>query len=326
MLNEISIEIIRKCTNNCIHCSSMSNEKCTEILDFSKFKEIVIDAKKLGAGTICFSGGEPFLHKDIVEMIRFVASLKMQSYVYTSGVVFDDNNKRTSISGAVLSSIAPYVTKIIYNIEAATSSTYDRIMGTRGCFPHLLGSIEESISCSIVTEAHFVPMKANIYEIDEVVKLCENMHISKLSFLRLVMHGRAKFNREQIELTDEEYRTIKSHLRSIKKESKIDIRIGLPLDSKCTCVKCEAACGKLNINYNGVVFPCEVFKNDETAIIDNVIYPISIYDKTLLDIYENSPYLKLVREKSKAFENIDMSETCLGQYLINAKRKSDPNE
>ena len=65
MLKEISIEIIRKCPNCCLHCSSESHAQCGEIMPYSKFKEVVSDAAKLGAKTICLSGGEPFLHDNI---------------------------------------------------------------------------------------------------------------------------------------------------------------------------------------------------------------------------------------------------------------------
>lgn len=48
MLNEISIEIIRKCPNRCLHCSSYSAENCSEIISFKKFKEVITGAKSWG--------------------------------------------------------------------------------------------------------------------------------------------------------------------------------------------------------------------------------------------------------------------------------------
>ena len=323
MLNEISIEITRKCANNCIHCSSMSSPTCKEELSFIKFKEIVEDAQKLGAKTICFSGGEPFLHKDIVDMIQFVASLKMQSYIYTSGIIMDNMGKATSIDKEILTKISPFVTKLIFNVEAGTHKTYDLIMGTSDCFIHLLNSIESASKASIKVEAHFVPMKININEIDEVVELCENLNISKLSFLRLVVHGRAKKNQEQIELSPSEYLHLKDRLQKIKYNSKIDIRIGIPLDSKKSCIKCEAASGKLNIKYDGYVFPCEVFKNNATGIKGNDLFPNNIHDSSLLDIYRSSTYLEHVRSCAKKFIESNLSETCLGQHLINTKGNCD---
>lgn len=81
MLKEISIEIIRKCPNRCMHCSSFSTENCSETIPFEVFKEIVEGAKKIGLKTVCFSGGEPFLHPDIVKMIDFVHKQGVNSYI-----------------------------------------------------------------------------------------------------------------------------------------------------------------------------------------------------------------------------------------------------
>ena len=64
MLKEISIEIIRKCPNNCLHCSSFSNKNCSEIIPYELFKKVVSGAKNLGLKTVCFSGGEPFLQAE----------------------------------------------------------------------------------------------------------------------------------------------------------------------------------------------------------------------------------------------------------------------
>lgn len=72
MLKEVSVEITRKCPNNCLHCSSSADSKCVEMMPYTTFTEVVTDAKMLGASTICLSGGEPFLHEDIAKMAEFI--------------------------------------------------------------------------------------------------------------------------------------------------------------------------------------------------------------------------------------------------------------
>ena len=57
MLKEISIEIIRKCPNKCLYCSSFSNENCSEMIPLEKFMEVIDGAQELGLKTVCFSGG-----------------------------------------------------------------------------------------------------------------------------------------------------------------------------------------------------------------------------------------------------------------------------
>lgn len=314
MLKEISIEIIRKCPNLCLHCSSMAHKQCKEILPYDKFKEIVSDAAQLGAKIICLSGGEPFLHSSIVNMVKYVKEKGLECYVYTSGIVLDEFENPTSLSKNVLTEISGYVTKLIFNIEAGTEHTYDKIMGTRDCFGNMQQSVIYAAEAGIHTEAHFVPMNINVDEIDEVVALCKKLHICKLSFLRLVLHGRAKQNKEELELSEDKYLELKNHLQEIREQVGMEIRVGVPLSFDTSCCKCEAAKGKLNIKYDGYVFPCEVFKNNSMEKSLCGVSPDNIYQRTLSDIYNYSEYLNVVRKLSDRFS--DRCETCVGQYLI----------
>ena len=40
-------------------------------MDFDKFKILIDAVKNEGISEICFSGGEPFLDKNLIEMIRY---------------------------------------------------------------------------------------------------------------------------------------------------------------------------------------------------------------------------------------------------------------
>ncbi|MCL1798184.1 MAG: radical SAM protein [Eggerthellaceae bacterium] len=316
MLKELSIEIIRKCPNYCVHCSSLSDIACTEVLPIEEFVGIVNDAHKLGAKTICLSGGEPFLHPQVIKMITCVADKNLDCYVYSSGITTDKNNTFLPISIDILSAIASKVTKIIFNIEAATESTYNRIMGTTGCLGLLKESIISANDLNIITEAHFVPMKLNLDEIGNVIALCQELGVSKLSFLRLVLHGRAKHNETLLALNEEELASLRNRLKELSLEKELDIRIGVPLSNDSDCHKCEAANGKINIKYDGGVFPCEVFKNNCADVRSSRFEPDNVYRRSFFDIYKNSQYLNFVRSYSQAFSCNSNFETCIGQHLI----------
>jgi MoaA/NifB/PqqE/SkfB family radical SAM enzyme len=322
MLKEISIEIIRKCPNNCVHCSSSSDEHGLEMLTYNKFVSVVDDAVTLGAKIICLSGGEPFLHPDIIDMITYVYNKDVACYVYTSGIIFDTSMDLVSLSGDLLIPIVGKVSRLIFNVEAASSDTYDKVMGTTGCFEKMRQSVVTANSLSIITEAHFVPMKINVAEIEPTVILCKKLGISKISFLRLVAHGRAQINEDEIMLSDEEFLDLKSRLEYLQNHSDVAIRIGVPLSVNDGCHKCEAAKGKLNIKYDGRVFPCEVFKNDRAVFSLNGFQPESIYTISLREIYYRSLYLQYVRDFSQQFSCDKNCETCIGQYMINNNEKS----
>lgn len=317
MLNEMSIEIIRKCPNSCLHCSSCSYIGATEMMSLDKFNEVISDAVSLGVKTICLSGGEPFLHKDIIDFIKCVFYHNVDCYVYTSGIVLDAFGNPTAFSDDLMKTVSKYVKKLIFNMEAANEQTYGLIMGTKNCFSKMQESIKKAIKSSILVEAHFVPMKLNYQEIDAVVELCTKLKVSRISFLRLVLHGRAMINKERLQLTEEEYTIVKKKLNDLKNTSLTEIRIGVPLSDNNPCIKCEAACGKLNIKYDGKVYPCEVFKN--FTCFENYFgcYPNSIYDERLKEIYDHSTYLQCVRDISKKYLNNNSDDLCVGQFLLN---------
>lgn len=315
MLKEISIEVIRKCPNRCLHCSSFSADSCSEIIPFEKFKEVVTGAKNLGLKTICFSGGEPFLHPYIVEMIDYVYRMGLNSYIYSSGIFMDKTEKRTAIPNTLMDKIAGKVTKIIFNIEAAEESTYNLIMGTEGCFGLLEESISNAVKKGILAEGHFVPMKPNIDQIEKTLEICKKLGVSNVSFLRLVIHGRAYQNRETLMLSDIDLKEVEKILLKIREENTHSIRIGVPLLGETQESHCEAANGKLNIRYDGKVFPCEVFKNSRVCILNNKV-PGNIFDDSIEDIYEKSDYLETVRKLADQFSSVACCEKCVGQYYI----------
>lgn len=326
MLKEISIEIIRRCPNNCLHCSSYSGLYCDEIISLEKFLDIVNGAVDLGLKTVCFSGGEPFLHPDIIPMIDYVHSIGINSYVYTSGIVLNGYGENSSLPEDVLHAISSKVTKLIFNIEASNSNTYDLIMRTRNCFEIMKQSVLNANKYGIVTEAHFVPMKLNVSEVESTILLCEQLGISKISFLRLVLHGRAFDNGSQIALSNEETCALKNKLSEIKKTSTLNVRVGVPLSEEESKHECEAAKGKLNIKYDGFVYPCEVFKNDHVKMDKCVMPPENIHDNDIKSIYNNSSYLNTVRSYIKDFTCSKTCENCVGQFFIDSHIREDDKD
>lgn len=317
MLKEISIEITRKCPNACLHCSSLSDIYCKEMITLDKFKEVIGNGEKLGLKTVCLSGGEPFIHNNILDIIDFAYKKGLNIYVYTSGILLDEKDQYISLSDEICLSIKEKATKLIFNFEAAKPETYDEIMGTKGCFPLLLDSIKTARKHGICVEAHFVPMKLNLSEILPVINLGINLDIQKISFLRLVTHGRAEQNKAQLELSEDEFNSLQVLLEGLKNKYKEFIRIGVPLSINDNEHQCEAARGKLNIRYDGKVFPCEVFKNKQLASVLTTAQEASIYSSNINELYYQNDFLNTVRSDISSYNNSCNNEKCYGQYLIN---------
>lgn len=317
-LNEISIELTQRCPNRCIHCSSMSCPEAKKELDTAVVIDVLDDAKALGAKVVCLSGGEPFLHPGFLEIVAHAHDLGLKVYVYSSGITLQ-GEKPASISSDTLSSIKEIVEKLIINIEASTPTLYDQIMGTDfGGFELMRQTISTSVQLGIKVEAHMVPMNINVGEIQNVITLCKQWGISRVSFLRLVLQERALDNMQLTCLDTIDYVITQQEIAELKDINKGSIRVGIPFRSCSERVNCWTGTSKLNIRYDGNVYPCEAFKNDLPHGLTGA-YPDNVNQRRLIDIYRHSAYLNEIRQKLIAFQQVDTCETCMNQYYRKEK-------
>lgn len=315
MLSEISIEILQRCPNRCIYCSSHSNPQATHIIPFEIIKNVIDDAKSLGCKTVCLSGGEPFLHPQILDIISYIAKQQLTCYVYTSGIYMKDE-VYSSLPNGYIVAIRGMIDKVIFNVEADSSTLYDQIMGTDvGGFDMMKKSINDCVSSGLVVETHVVPMQVNFKHLKSIFEMCYQLGVSKVSILRLVLQGRALENLSIVKLSGEDNQEVTKLIKTLNEAYKGKVRIGLPYsDSNCR-IYCKAASDKINIRYDGNVYPCEVFKDD---MLNKKIghEPDNISSASFLDIYNKSSYLNAVRKQIDAFKLEDGDETCYGQFKM----------
>jgi len=88
---EIAIEAVSFCNLSCKHCfHTMNNEQV--ILAFSKIKKILGEAKKIGIKTIRFTGGEPLLHPEIINILKFTKTQGFNVCLNTNATLLNDKN------------------------------------------------------------------------------------------------------------------------------------------------------------------------------------------------------------------------------------------
>lgn len=320
MLSEISIEILQRCPNRCIYCSSHSNPQATHIIPFEIIKNVIDDAKGLSCKTVCLSGGEPFLHPQILDIISYIAKQQLTCYVYTSGIYMKDE-VYSSLPNEYIEVIRGMVDKVIFNVEADSSALYDQIMGTDvGGFDMMKKSINDCVSSGLVVETHVVPMQVNFKHLKSIFEMCYQLGVSKVSILRLVLQGRALENLSLVKLSGEDSLEVTKLIKALNESYKGKVRIGLPYsDSNCR-IYCKAASDKINVRYDGNVYPCEVFKDD---LLNSKLgcEPDNIWKDSFYNIYQNSPYLNVVRKSIDAFKKEDGDETCYGQFKMKKYEK-----
>lgn len=311
MIKDVSIEIIQKCLNECIHCSSCSSNGCTAMLPTDTIKNIVDGLSLLGAERICLSGGEPILHPDITEIVKYIVTKNIFVDIYSCGIV-GSKGAESSISYEKICELkAVGLRSLIFNLPSTNEREYNLITNSTEHFNIVKDSIRNAVRGGICVEIHFVPMKLNMGRIKEIVSFAENNGVKRVNFLKLVLHGRALENKNKILLNEAENINVCAELRALEADGK-KIRIGLPLSIYGGTPPCHAVREKIYIRFDGSVFGCEAFKYvklyDESG---SVLLPQNIYDKNIVDIYTGSKYLKRSLELIAKYENQNIGcENC----------------
>ena len=87
MVKDLCFEIIEKCPNNCIFCSSNSCIEKKNIIKYEDFKRVIdYFLSSGGIGELSLSGGEPFLHPDLFRMVAYAKGKGIRTVIFTSGV------------------------------------------------------------------------------------------------------------------------------------------------------------------------------------------------------------------------------------------------
>jgi len=312
MIEDVSFEILNRCLNCCLHCSSCSSIKGTDIFSLDKIKDIVKQLTEIRVKRICLSGGEPFLHSDLIEIVKYISERNILCDIYSSGVTMTNGliNSISIETFRLLKDVGLH--RVMFNMQAMDEEIYDNIMGTGGNQNFLLRSIENAIACEIEVEIHFVPMKQNICQIEKILNYANQVGICQISFLKLVNHGNAKSNNLELSINDDT--TLRKKLADLSSTNK-KIRIGIPLTYGKIIYDCHALIKKIYIKYDGSLYGCEAFKH---IAFEGVAVP-NVYSESISTIITCSDYFQKSSELLCEYRN--GNNNCPVQNYINKGEK-----
>ena len=308
ILSELTIEILQKCPNACEFCSSLSTRNAAPILPLEIIKRVGTQAKTLGLRTVCISGGEPLCHPDIIQILNFFYEHSIYVKFYTSGQVITNENHETAFTRWQLFPISGM--GVIFGVHSTIPSIHDALVGRQGAYELSMSSLRKSIELGYYTEVHIVPNKRNLHSLKQTVSELLSWGVNRISFLRLVPQGFAKINLHNLLLTPDEKLELDNTLVELKNECDNEkLRFGIPFSGAINSPqKCSAGNGKLIIRYDGLVFPCEAFKDSRNSAF--VLGDIRKDD--LYTIFERSTSFPPLIGLKTALSN---SETCPAQLL-----------
>ncbi|HET7153224.1 MAG TPA: radical SAM protein, partial [Candidatus Kapabacteria bacterium] len=107
------------CNLGCITCSY--RDKLPDELSIDEIETLAGQLHTLGLRRIVFSGGEPLLRRDFIDICRVFQKYSIKQSLLTNGVLL----------GKRIDDIAPFLDEIIISLDGANAATHDTIRGVR---------------------------------------------------------------------------------------------------------------------------------------------------------------------------------------------------
>lgn len=277
-------ELTYRCPLACPYCSNPLNlGGYGDELTTAEWQRVMVEAQELGVLQLHFSGGEPLLRRDLVELAGTARELGMYTNLITSALGLS-GRRAEQLKEAGLDHIQ-------ISIQADEPAMSDRIAGTP--------SFERKIEAARLVKKLGWPLtlnvvlhRKNIDRIAAVVRLAEELEADRLELANTQYYGWAWRNRDallpskaQIDQAEGVVRAARKRLRGI-----MDVIYVLPDYYSQYPKPCMGGWGKrqLTVAPNGDVLPCPAAQ----------MLPLpraSVRDGSLARIWTESPLFQSFR-------------------------------
>lgn len=137
-LLSMEMEFSRVCNFRCSYCYVDEKIECRNELSRQEIKDVILQAKAMGARKIIILGGEPSIYPHLVEMIRFIGKEGLKIEMFTNGSGIDKD------LAAVL---AEEKVRIALKLNSRKEHIQDQLAGKKGAFQIIdkaLASLKEA--------------------------------------------------------------------------------------------------------------------------------------------------------------------------------------
>ncbi len=185
----------RRCNLHCVHCYSHSNDVAYENeLTRDEAVHMIDDLAAFGAPVLLFSGGEPLMRPDILDLIHYARSKGLRAVLSTNGTLITPE-MATELKQCGLS----YVGVSLDGLE----ETNDRFRGVKGAYRLALEGMRNCRAAGIKVGLRFTMNRRNAMDIGGIFDLLIAEDVPRVCFYHLVYAGRgSKLMEEDLDHTE----------------------------------------------------------------------------------------------------------------------------
>lgn len=203
------------CNLKCKHCYATAGKKWKDELTTEQAK-LAIDAfDRAGVTILAFSGGEPLVRPDIMELARYAADKGMYVAMATNGtLITKEKAKEMKKAGVQFVQIS---------LDGLDSKTHDEFRGIKGAFDKTVKGIKNSVAEGFFVEISTTVTKYNYKQLPDIIDFGEKLGANWLMAYNFIPTGRGKEILETDLTPDEREETLKMLWNELKNGRKINV-------------------------------------------------------------------------------------------------------
>lgn len=294
----MEISPIGACNHRCSFCGLDFMKYSSRKIDISVLKKRLPEFGRLGLKSIMYAGeGEPFLHRNIAEMIKLSKESGIDVAVTSNGVFF-----KKKLAEKILS----YCSWIKFSINAGTPDTYAGIHGTKAedfktVIDNLCYAVEyrekHDIKCTLGVQILLLPEVEK--EIEVLTKTVKDIGIDYLVVKPYSQHPQS-ITKKYKDIVYSKYDYLYGKLQKYNSDGfSVIVRLNTMQNWDKGCKDYETCLGLPFWSYvdaGGNVWGCSMYLNDGRFLYGNIV------DNTFQEIWTGD-----MRKKSMAFVENELS-------------------
>jgi len=189
-------ELTHRCPLHCVYCSNpLELEARSRELSTDDWSRVFREAAALGVLQADFTGGEPLIRQDLLDLIRAARSAGLYVNLITSGLPLDEARLEALVEAGL--------DHFQLSFQGAREETANEISGTKA-LPQKLKVLEWLKRHRVAVTLNFVIHRRNIDQLPEMLALAESSSATRVEFANVQYYGWAFANRDSLLPTREQ--------------------------------------------------------------------------------------------------------------------------
>ncbi len=271
-----SIRIDNYCDSKCIYCFNKSNSLENNYLEYDYIKNLLKQLKKGGVSTLNITGGDPFCHPDILDIIKLIIDYNFTFSISTKRILSNEIINKLSLIN---------LKKIQISIDSINDNVNNFLINKNNYYLQQREAIINIIEKGINVEVNCVINALNINDIESLLIDLNDIGVSKLTLTPYLCTN--KTVDEILMTTEKDIEKLDNTLEKYNNLLNIQYELSIPEQNKNFSFydgehnMCSGGRMSIVVNYNGDVTICERLVDNKDFVVGN------IKNNSIIDIWNS---------------------------------------